>query len=220
MTMSRRSASQPVSARLRQWRILLSLFFCLALALRPEPRRGARRRLVFGGGGSSFGSRGLRSFENNGASPLSRSMAPTPPAASPLAGAYGGSFFQRHPFLTGLFGGFLGSMLFHGLGGFGHVLGGLLTLLIIGGLIFVRHSAVLRARLLHGRGRAAGCRARSARRPRRRRAIAVTTPPSPRATSTPSRRSMPRSRRPGAGRSRPHAPADDARDARAISPRS
>jgi predicted lipid-binding transport protein (Tim44 family) len=38
--------------------------------------------------------------------------------------------------LTGLAGGFLGSMLFSGLGGFGHALGGILTFLIIGLAIF------------------------------------------------------------------------------------
>jgi predicted lipid-binding transport protein (Tim44 family) len=50
--------------------------------------------------------------------------------------AGGGSFFQRHPFMTGLAGGFLGSMLFSHLGGLGTGLGFLLTLLIIGGVIF------------------------------------------------------------------------------------
>jgi len=148
MTLSRRLALQPLSGHIRQWRILLSLFFCLALAFAPSLAE-ARAGSSFGGsgGGSSFGSRGMRSFENNGAAPLSRSMAPTPPAASPLAGgAYGGSFFSRHPFLTGLAGGFLGSMLFHSLGGFGNVLGGLLMVLIIGGLIFFV------IRLLSGRG--------------------------------------------------------------------
>src|SRR5881275_551618 len=70
------------------------------------------------------------------------SMTPSnPPATSPMgapAPAYagGGSFFQRHPFMTGLAGGFLGSMLFSHLGGLGTGLGFLLTLLIIGGLIF------------------------------------------------------------------------------------
>jgi len=70
-------------------------------------------------------------------------MTPSNPSAtSPLGGAAspayagGGSFFQRHPFLTGLAGGFLGSMLFSHLGGFGTGLGFLLTLLIIGGVIF------------------------------------------------------------------------------------
>ena len=147
MTMLRRSASQPVSGHLRQWRILVLLFFCLALAFTPslaEARAGSSSGGF--GGGSSFGSRGLRSFENNGASPLSRSLASPPAAASPLAGAYGGSLYQRHPFLTGLFGGFLGSLLFHSLGGFGHFLGGILTLLIIVGLVFFV------IRLFSGRG--------------------------------------------------------------------
>jgi predicted lipid-binding transport protein (Tim44 family) len=73
-------------------------------------------------------------------------MASPPQATSPLAGAYGGSFFQRHPFMTGLFGGFLGSLLFSHLGGLGSVFGGLLMLLIIGGLIFFV------IRLFSGRG--------------------------------------------------------------------
>jgi len=62
----------------------------------------------------------------------------------------GGSFFQRHPFMSGLAGGFLGSMLFSslggGIGGLGHVFGGLLTVLIIGLLIFFV------IRLFSGRG--------------------------------------------------------------------
>jgi len=37
-----------------------------------------------GGAGSSVGSRGLRSFENNGAAPLTRSMTQAPQAASPV----------------------------------------------------------------------------------------------------------------------------------------
>jgi predicted lipid-binding transport protein (Tim44 family) len=117
---------------------MLSLVFCLALALAPSLAE-ARAGSSSGGGGSSFGSRGSRTFENNGAAPLSRSMTQSPSATSPLVGAapaYGGSFFQRHPFLTGLAGGFLGSMLFGGMGGFGHVFGGLLTLLIVGFLIY------------------------------------------------------------------------------------
>ena len=138
--MSRRSPS----AHPLQWRILLSLFFCLTLALAPTLAE-ARAGSSFSSGGksssSSMGSRGSRTFENNGAAPVTRSMTPTAPStASPLGGtpapAYGGSFFQRHPFMTGLFGGFLGSMLFSGLGGFGHVFGGLLQFLIIGFLIF------------------------------------------------------------------------------------
>jgi predicted lipid-binding transport protein (Tim44 family) len=108
----------------------LSLLFCLTLTLAPslaEARAGAG----FGGSGGSFGSRGSRSFEPNGASPLGRSLSP----ASPLGSPYGGSFFQRHPFMTGLFGGFIGSWLFGG-GFFGHAFGGLFTLIILGFLIF------------------------------------------------------------------------------------
>src|SRR6266849_2948446 len=141
MTMSRRSAAQPLLGRMVQWRILLPLFFCLTLALAPSLAE-ARAGSSSSGGGSSFGSRGTRTFDNNGAAPLSRSMTQTPSATSPLAGAgagagaMGGSFFQRHPFLTGIAGGFLGSMLFSGMGGMGHVFGGLLTVLIIGLLIF------------------------------------------------------------------------------------
>jgi predicted lipid-binding transport protein (Tim44 family) len=129
---------------LLQWRILLSLFFCLTLALAPslaEARAGSSFSSSGKSSSSSMGNRGSRTFENNGAAPVTRSMTPTAPStASPLGGtpapAYGGSFFQRHPFMTGLAGGFLGSMLFSGLGGFGHVFGGLLQFLIIGFLIF------------------------------------------------------------------------------------
>jgi len=59
-----------------------------------------------------MGSRGSRSFEQNGAQPMTRSANPAPQAAVPstspmgaAAAAGGGSFFQRHPFLTGIAGG-------------------------------------------------------------------------------------------------------------------
>jgi predicted lipid-binding transport protein (Tim44 family) len=145
------SKSSPLR-RPARWRLLLSLFFCLALALAPglaEARAG--RSFSFGGhsGFSGIGSRGARTFEYNRAAPITRSFAPH--ATSPLPGyGYGGSFFHRHPFLTGLFGGFLGSALFRGMGGFGHVFGGFLQLLIIGGLIW------LLFRLFSGRGFAPG----------------------------------------------------------------
>ena len=145
--MSRRSDPQPLFGHIR-WRIMLSLFFCLALALAPSLAE-ARAGSSSSGAGSSFGSRGTRTFENHGAAPMTRSMTQTPSVTSPLtggAGAYGGSFFQRHPFLSGLAGGFLGSMLFSGMGGFGHMFGGLLTVLIIGLLIFFV------IRLFSGRG--------------------------------------------------------------------
>jgi predicted lipid-binding transport protein (Tim44 family) len=85
-------------------------------------------------------------------------MNPSSPAARPAVGgaptaatgAAAPSFFQRHPFLTGIAGGFLGSMLFSHLGlggGMGTMFGGLLTMLIIGGLIFlaIRFFAARRA---------------------------------------------------------------------------
>src|SRR5437660_9648363 len=114
-----RLGRNPMSNRFRDWRLILALFFCAALTLAPSLAE-ARAGSSYGGGGSSMGSRGARSFENNGAAPLTRSVNPTPRATSPLGGAApalagGGSFFQRHPFLTGLAGGFLGSMLFSGL---------------------------------------------------------------------------------------------------------
>jgi len=114
------------------WRLILALVFSLTLALTPSLAE-ARAGGSFGGSFSGMGSRGARSFENNGASPLSRSMTNVAPSPS---SSMGGSFFSRHPFLTGLMGGFLGSMLFGG-GFFGHMFGGFFMLLIIGGLIFL-----------------------------------------------------------------------------------
>lgn len=123
----------PMMKRSTKWRLMAALLFSLTLAFAPslaEARAGGSIT-----GFSSMGSRGLRSFDNNGAAPLSRSM--TNPAPSPGFTTYpaGGGFFSRHPFLTGIFGGFLGSMLFGG-GFFGHMFGGLFTLLIVGFLIF------------------------------------------------------------------------------------
>jgi predicted lipid-binding transport protein (Tim44 family) len=143
-----------MSNRLLNWRILLAFLVAATLALAPaiaEARAGSSA-----GGSSSMGSRGLRTYENNGAQPLSRSVTPPPqpsrppgiaPAApAPAYGApgYGGSFFQRHPFLTGLAGGVIGSWLFGhsgwAAGGEGassaSMLGMLLQLLIIGLLIY------------------------------------------------------------------------------------
>ena len=123
--MSRRSPQKPLSGVLLEWRILLPVFFCLTLALAPS-LADARAGSSYSGGSSSMGSRGTRTFENNGAAPVTRSMNPSPSATSPLSGgagmgapaaAAGGSFFQRHPFMSGIAGGFLGSMVFSGLGG-------------------------------------------------------------------------------------------------------
>ena len=118
----------------KRWRLLVALLFSLTLALTPS-LADARAGSSFGGSGSSFGSRGSRSFESNGASPLGQTMTSQSPSYSGYGYGAGGSFFSRHPFLTGMFGGFLGSMLFGG-GFFGHMFGGLFSLLIIGFLVF------------------------------------------------------------------------------------
>ena len=125
-----------------RWHAALAALFCTALVLSPslaEARAGSSSG--FGHATPGIGSRGTRTFEPNGAQPITRSAtpAPAPHAAAPVgpSPAYGGSFFQRHPFLTGLFGGFLGSWLFHGLGGMGHALGTLVTLLIFGFLVYL-----------------------------------------------------------------------------------
>lgn len=125
-------------ARMLDWRVLLSLVFVLTLALVPSlaEARG-------GGGKSSMGSRGARTFDQNSAAPITRSTNPSPQAASPAAGMAGagaanrGGFFARNPLLWGLAGGFLGGMLFSSFGGFGMALGGILQFLIIGLLIFL-----------------------------------------------------------------------------------
>ena len=133
--------------RLLNWRTILAMFFCASVALAPaivEARAGGS----FGARSSSMGSRGLRTYENNNAQPLSRSTTPLPqtpaqPGLGPTAPAYGGGgFFQRHPFLTGLTGGLIGSWLFSH-GGYaadgtsgGSAIGTLLELLIIGLLIY------------------------------------------------------------------------------------
>jgi predicted lipid-binding transport protein (Tim44 family) len=154
-----------MSRRLLNWRILLALFFCATLALAPaiaEARAGSSA----GGSSSGMGSRGSRTYENNNAQPLSRSATPLPetPRSPGLAPAMpspaygGGSFFQRHPFLTGLAGGMIGSWLFghagwaaDGAGGSaGSMLGMLLQFLIIGLLIYFA-VRLFRGRALSGR---------------------------------------------------------------------
>ena len=155
-----------MSNRLPNWRILLAVFFAATLALAPaiaEARAGSSA----GGRSSSMGSRGLRTYENNGAQPLSRSVTPLPSPSRPPgftpampAPAYGGSFFQRHPFLTGLAGGFIGSWLFGHSGwaagddgaSSASMLGMLLQLLIIGMLIYFA------VRLFRGRAYGTGGR--------------------------------------------------------------
>ena len=136
-----------MARRLPNWRMILALVFCASVALAPaiaEARAGSSS----GGRSSSMGSRGLRTYENNNAQPLSRSVtplsqAPGQPGFAPAMPAYGGgSFFQRHPFLTGLTGGLIGSWLFghssyaaDGTSG-GSAIGTLLEFLVIGLLIY------------------------------------------------------------------------------------
>jgi predicted lipid-binding transport protein (Tim44 family) len=168
-----------MSRRLPDWRILLALFFSASLALAPAIAE-ARAGSSFGGRSSSMGSRGSRTYENNGAQPLSRSVtplpqtpqAPQPPRLAPAAPGHlygGGSFFQRHPFLTGLAGGFIGSWLFghsgwaageSGASG-ASVLGMLVQLLIIGLLIYFA-VRLFRGRVFaNGRGGGSGWPPRS-----------------------------------------------------------
>jgi predicted lipid-binding transport protein (Tim44 family) len=143
--MTSQSSLPAAAARLLDWRVLLSLFFVLTLALAPSlaEARG-------GGGKSSFGSRGARTFDQNSAAPITRSANPASQAATPAAGMAGagaanrGGFFARNPLLFGLAGGFLGGMLFASLGGFGTALGGILQFLIIGLLIFLAVRLALR----------------------------------------------------------------------------
>ncbi len=129
------------------WRAILALVCCAFLALAPALAE-ARGGSSYGGRPSSFGSRGVRSWDNNGAQPLNRSLAtpaPSQPGLAPgmPAPAYGGGMFQRHPFLTGLAGGLVGSWLFghaayaEGGGGSGAMLGTLLWLAVIGLLVWL-----------------------------------------------------------------------------------
>ena len=149
-----------MSRRLMSGRVFLALFVCASVALAPA-LADARAGGSSSGHSSSMGSRGSRTYENNSAQPLSRSLTTQSPAAAAQPGlapspAYGGggSFFQRHPFMTGLAGGFIGSWLFGHMGyaadgtGGGSGLGMILQILIIGLLIYFA------IRLFRGRGRA------------------------------------------------------------------
>lgn len=157
--MTRQSSLPAAAARLLDWRVLLSLIFALTLALAPSLAEARA-----GGGKSSTGNRGARTFDQNSAAPITRSTNPSPQAASPAAGMAGagaanrGGFFSRNPLLWGLAGGFLGGMLFSSLGGFGTALGGILQFLIIGLLIFL--AIRLAMRLFGNRSAPAGAGAR------------------------------------------------------------
>ena len=74
-----------------------------------------------GGGSSSMGSRGSRTYEQNGGKPIEQSTAPKPQAATPPPTTSGPaptaqsnpSLFQRHPILTGIAAGLAGSWIGH-----------------------------------------------------------------------------------------------------------
>jgi Tim44-like domain len=129
------------------WRNLLASLICAALLLAPaiaEARAGGSYSAGGAGRYSSQGSLGSRTYGNNGAQPVERSM--TSPAQNGSA-AFGRSpgFMQSHPFITGLagafFGSWLGSLLFPHWGfgmGFGGVFGSLfMWILIIVGISMV-----------------------------------------------------------------------------------
>jgi predicted lipid-binding transport protein (Tim44 family) len=153
--------------RVPNWRALTAVFIATILALTPaiaEARAGSSA----GGRASSMGSRGLRTYENNGAQPLSRSVTPLPqpsrpPGFAPAPAYGGGSFFQRHPFMTGLAGGFIGSWLFGHSGwaagedgaSSASMFGMLLQLLIIGLLVYFA-VRLFRGRAYAGAGRGGG----------------------------------------------------------------
>jgi hypothetical protein len=119
-------------------RLFWMLLFCASLALPTAAQ--ARAGFTRGGVHLSIGSRGARTHEPGLGQPLVHTYTHTP---TPAAGA--GNLSGRSPFLTGLFGGFLGAALFR------H--GGLLGLGLILALLFVLWRA--RGRWFAGRRGAA-----------------------------------------------------------------
>jgi uncharacterized membrane protein YeaQ/YmgE (transglycosylase-associated protein family) len=115
--------------------LLLAATIALAPAL-AEARAGGSAR---SGGGTVYqsqGSRGSRPYTPNGGQSMQRSTTQPSTAASPAYGyGYAGSFWNRHPFLTALAGGFfgawIGSWLFPSWGWGGMVGGSILSWLLI-----------------------------------------------------------------------------------------
>ncbi|HZT52459.1 MAG TPA: hypothetical protein VFA22_11020, partial [Stellaceae bacterium] len=127
---------------MRSWRNLAALFLAAVIVLSPalaDARAGGSYR---SGGGSSFmsqGSRGSRTYDQ----PMQRSITPQAPSQPGYGTGTGYGYGSAHPFWTGLagglFGGWLGSLLFPhwGMGyGFGGVFGSLLSWLVIIGLFW------------------------------------------------------------------------------------
>jgi predicted lipid-binding transport protein (Tim44 family) len=138
--------------RLHKFAALLATLVVVAgLALAPDDAQARAGGSYYSGGGSSFtsqGSRGGRTYNYNGGAPVQRSLTPQ---QTPYYGGqpgYGyGSFAARHPFLTGIAGGFfgswIGSLLFPHWGGYGYGYGGgfgvlssLFTWLLIIGVVW------------------------------------------------------------------------------------
>jgi predicted lipid-binding transport protein (Tim44 family) len=123
--------------------VFLAIFMVLAPAL-ANARAGGSYRSGGGGSFSSMGSRGSQTYNPNGAAPIQRSVTPQTGPSAPYGAAPGYSGFgTRHPFLTGLAGGFLGSwigsLLFPHLGmgaGVGGMFGSIFTWLILIGVIW------------------------------------------------------------------------------------
>lgn len=122
-------------------RKLVLALVCALIVLSPalaEARAGGSARLGGSMGYSSQGSMGSRSYNYNGGQPLDRSLTPN---TSPYSNGYQPGFATSHPFMTGLFGGLLGSwvgsLLFphwgYGYGGygFGGVLGSIFSWILI-----------------------------------------------------------------------------------------
>jgi len=121
-------------------RNLIAALLALTLLLAPamaEARAGGSMRM---GGGMSYqsqGSRGSRTYNYDGAQPFQRSITPNNPAQgySPYAYYGGGTFWNRHPFLStlagGFFGAWLGHMLFPGWGFGGVFVGSIFSWLLI-----------------------------------------------------------------------------------------
>ena len=174
------------------------VFLCAVITFAPvlvEARAGSSRSGSSHSAPShqSMGSRGSKTHESNGAKPIERSMtqksapapqtppkqvspAPTAPVAPPAMAQP--SFFQRHPFISGIAGGlvgsWIGSMLFNnhsrgeagtrdgndwdaGASPAGRTLGSMLPFLLIAGLImlgiwFYRRNAAAQSFAGYGSG--------------------------------------------------------------------
>lgn len=138
---------------MQQGRIrILAAALVLALAVVPAVAEAKA------GGGLSMGSRGAKTYSPNVAKPIERSITPPPvaaPATPPVyqpapqpqaAPSVNQGFFQRHPFVGGLLGGFvgagIGALLFGG-HMFGGGFGGMLSLLLqIAVVVFLARWAI------------------------------------------------------------------------------